>query len=372
MGIEPASLETDQPLSTFGLDSLLALELKNNLEGRLDFTLPMAKLMEGPSIASLASVTSQLLAAGSQSSSKPETTKAPAVEEWSPLLALQASGSRPPLLLLPALGGDVRCYADLVQQLGEDQPVYAFRPRGVDQDLPPHLTMEQMISDYAAAVRDLQPAGPYYIAGWSAGGVFAFALAEALERAGEEVALLTLFDAPLPSIFDNVNVEDDAKFLCELVSFASRFSGIDVPISHERLAQLAPEEQFAEALAEARKSGIIPEETPEPFIRRLVRVGEANMRVLQGYEPNSLKIPAQMFVPSNKDALAELSGQPAPSDLDLGWSNRVGQSIELHRVGGDHFTMMMGENAAAIARALKQLLAASAESRRELAAPASP
>ena len=37
-----------QPLSTFGLDSLLALELKNNLEGRLDFTLPMAKLMEGP------------------------------------------------------------------------------------------------------------------------------------------------------------------------------------------------------------------------------------------------------------------------------------------------------------------------------------
>src|SRR4029079_11711357 len=54
IGVDPSGLETDQPLSTFALDSLLALELKNNIEGRLDFTLPMAKLMEGPSIASLA------------------------------------------------------------------------------------------------------------------------------------------------------------------------------------------------------------------------------------------------------------------------------------------------------------------------------
>jgi myxalamid-type polyketide synthase MxaB len=63
MGIEPAVLEVNQPLSTFGLDSLLALELKNNLEGRLDFTLPMAKLMEGPSIESLATETVRILAA---------------------------------------------------------------------------------------------------------------------------------------------------------------------------------------------------------------------------------------------------------------------------------------------------------------------
>ncbi|MEX0585560.1 MAG: acyl carrier protein, partial [Pirellulales bacterium] len=41
IGVEPGGLEIDQPVSTFGLDSLLALELKNNLEGRLNFTLPM-------------------------------------------------------------------------------------------------------------------------------------------------------------------------------------------------------------------------------------------------------------------------------------------------------------------------------------------
>lgn len=278
------------------------------------------------------------------------------------MLPLQASGNRPPLFLLPALGGDIRCYADVVQQLGKEQPVYAFRPRGVDQDLPPHLTMEEMIADYIAAMRDLQPAGPYYLAGWSAGGVFAFALAQALECAGEEVALIAMFDAPLPSIFDGVKVDDDARFLCELVSFASRFSGNDLQINHAELSKLPPDEQFPFALAEARRSGIIPAETPEPFIRRLVRAGEANVRVLQGYEPKRLTTPIRLFVPASKTALADLSGVRPPSDEDLGWSTRIGQAVELQEVPGDHFSMMVGEGATAIAQCLNKHLATSTES----------
>src|SRR5262249_18740883 len=62
VGVAPEGLAVDQPLSSFGLDSLLALELKNNLESRLDFSLPMAKLMEGPSITSLAEETVRLVA----------------------------------------------------------------------------------------------------------------------------------------------------------------------------------------------------------------------------------------------------------------------------------------------------------------------
>jgi myxalamid-type polyketide synthase MxaB len=159
IGIEPAGLEVDQPLSTFGLDSLLALELKNNLESRLDFTLPMAKLMEGPSIASLATETSRLLAEASEPQSDGESSQP---ERWEPLLALRSTGTRPPLILLPALGGDVRCYADLVQDLGDDQPVYAFRPRGADQEIPPHLTIDEMLRLHrgpprVAAIRPVLP-----------------------------------------------------------------------------------------------------------------------------------------------------------------------------------------------------------------------
>jgi NADPH:quinone reductase-like Zn-dependent oxidoreductase/thioesterase domain-containing protein/acyl carrier protein len=357
IGIEPAGLEMNQPLSTFGLDSLLALELKNNLESRLDFTLPMAKLMEGPSIASLAAETARLLA---ESGTPQEGGEAAPAERWEPLLALRSTGSRPPLILLPALGGDVRCYADLVQELGEEQPVYAFRPRGADQDLPPHLTMDEMLADYAAALRELQPAGPYYLAGWSTGGIFAFALADHLERAGDEVALLALFDSPLPSICNDVDVEDDVRFLCDLVNYANRFSDSDIPFTYDELAALPADERFPTALEEARRRGVIPAETPESFIRRLVHVGEANVRVIQSYQPRPLQTPVQLFVPFNRSGLAEVSGRELSTHADNGWSEEVGQAVELHHLPGDHFTMMLGDGAARIADSLSGHLSQSA------------
>ena len=167
-------------------------------------------------------------------------------------VALRATGRPSAAVPVPGAGRRHPVLCRFGAATGEDQPIYAFRPRGVDQDLPPHLTMDEMIADYLAAMRELRPTGPYYLAGWSAGGDFAFALAEALERAGEEVALIAMLDTPLPSIFDNVSVDDDTRFLCELVGFASRFSGTDVPIHYEELAKIAPEEQFQSALAKGR------------------------------------------------------------------------------------------------------------------------
>jgi acyl transferase domain-containing protein/thioesterase domain-containing protein/acyl carrier protein len=356
MGIEPARLEIDQPLSTFGLDSLLALELKNNLEGRLDFTLPMAKLMEGPSIASLADETARLVAAGESGVSDTQSA-ADATDAWSPLLALRPTGSHPPLVLLPALGGDVRCYSDLVERLGDEYPAYAFRPRGIEQNLPPHVRMDEMVTDYAAALRELQPAGPYYLAGWSAGGIFAFALAEQLVQSGEEVALVAMFDTPLPSVCADIDVEDDARFLCELVTFANHFSGTDVRIDYNELTRLAPEDRFSAALAEARRCGLAPAGTPEEFIRRLVHVGEANIRAIQSYEPHALPIPVRLFVPETRSTLTELSGgRAAPTDKDLGWSSQVGQNVELHKVSGDHFSMMLKDGAEDLARVLSAMI----------------
>jgi thioesterase domain-containing protein/acyl carrier protein len=357
MSIEPAMLEIEQPLSTFGLDSLLALELKNNLEGRLDFTLPMAKLMEGPSIASLAEETVRLVTSGNRAA-----TSTASVEEWVPLLGLRSEGTRPPIVLLPALGGDVRCYAELVEQLDEDQPVYAFRPRGADQELPPHRSMSEMISDYVAALRELQPTGPYYLAGWSTGGIFAIALAEALERAGEPVAIVALFDTPLPSICDEVNVDDDVRFLCDLANYANRFAGTDVRIDYDKVVRLSPEERFQSALDEARRQGAVPMEAPESLIRRIVHVGESNVRVIQDYKPDSVTAPIHLFVPVIKGGLAEVSGRNVSEDEDHGWSVQLGKPIEVHELPGDHFTMMVGEGAVKLAGQLIQLISRPAAS----------
>lgn len=353
MGVAAESLEIDQPLSTFGLDSLLALELKNNLEGRLDFTLPMAKLMEGPSIASLAAATVELVVGESRATL---TSEMGGSDGWQPLVALRSTGTRPPLLLAPALGGDVRCYDDLTRELGGDQPVYAFRPRGIDQDLPPHYTMAAMIEDYALALRHLQPEGPYYLAGWSTGGIYAFALAEALEDAGEEVALIALFGAPVPSICDDVDIDDDARFLCDLVNFANCFTGTEMRVDYDELLKLASADRFQAALAEARQQGTVPASTPEAHIRRLVNVGEANVRAIQSFDARPLSATVHLFIPTEHGGLTEISGRSWDESGDHGWGSEIGQALELHEVPGDHFTMMLGDGAKEIARRLEALL----------------
>lgn len=350
MSFEPDQLDVDQPLTAFGLDSLMALELKNNLEGRLAFTLPMAKLLEGPSIASLAVDTVGLILGE-------DVSAAGAGAEtgvWNPLVKLRGGDLAEPLVLLPALGGDVGCYQELVQNLSVDRPVYAFRPRGMDDADAPHSNMRELAADYAAALRKLQPTGPYYIAGWSAGGVSAFAMADEMLRSGDRVKLLALFDTPLPAIYEGIDVDDDVLFLCDLVRFTNRFAGTNIEVSVEKLSDLPPEARFAAALEQAREQGMFPPSVSDDYVHRLVEVASGLIRASQSYQPKPIDLRMQLFLPAVEGGLADVSDHQLPEDN--GWQSLVGQSVEQTTVPGDHFTMMTGEGAKKLAEMLDNLL----------------
>jgi acyl transferase domain-containing protein/acyl-CoA synthetase (AMP-forming)/AMP-acid ligase II/acyl carrier protein len=49
-----AALDVEQPLNNLGIDSLMAIELKNRIEADLGVTVPMVKFLEGPSVRDLA------------------------------------------------------------------------------------------------------------------------------------------------------------------------------------------------------------------------------------------------------------------------------------------------------------------------------
>ncbi len=54
LGMDASRLNLDTPLDTLGLDSLMAMELKNSLESKLGAQLSVASLLQGPTIVSLA------------------------------------------------------------------------------------------------------------------------------------------------------------------------------------------------------------------------------------------------------------------------------------------------------------------------------
>jgi acyl carrier protein len=67
------ALSLDQPLSELGLDSLMAVELRNSLEASLGTSLPATLLFDYPSVGALAGLLSQKIPANGAAAGKEET-----------------------------------------------------------------------------------------------------------------------------------------------------------------------------------------------------------------------------------------------------------------------------------------------------------
>ena len=115
-----------------------------------------------------------------------------------PLVAIQAQGSLPPFFCVHAVGGNVFSYVGLSRRLGLAQPFYALQARGLMGAQEPHTRVEEMAADYIHAIRAVQESGPYVLGGWSMGGLVAFEMACQLQRQGQQVALVALFDSIAP------------------------------------------------------------------------------------------------------------------------------------------------------------------------------
>ncbi len=161
-----------------GGHSLLAARLMHRIEQSLGQRLPLAALLQAPTVEQLAG----LLRQEKWSSS------------WSSLVEIQPEGSRPPFFCVHGVGGNVVGFRDLALHLGMDQPFYALQPQGLDGKRPCLSSIPQMAERYIQEIRRVQPEGPYRIGGYSFGGLVAYEMAQQLEAQGENTALLALFD----------------------------------------------------------------------------------------------------------------------------------------------------------------------------------
>jgi aspartate racemase len=119
-------------------------------------------------------------------------------DAWSSLVAIQPNGSKPPLFFMHPMGGEILCYRPIAMHLGQDQPVYGLQPPGLDGKEPLLTRVEDMAALYIQQMQTIQPNGPYYIGGYSFGGIVALEIAQQLHRQGEKVGILAMIDTCLP------------------------------------------------------------------------------------------------------------------------------------------------------------------------------
>ncbi|MDQ2089352.1 type I polyketide synthase [Marimonas arenosa] len=107
-------------------------------------------------------------------------------------------GPRRPFFLVAGMFGNVLNLRHLAHLLGVDRPFYGLQARGLLGEDAPHGTVAEAARDYLAEMRAVQPKGPYMLGGFSGGGIIAYEIAQQLQAAGEEVAILVMLDTPLP------------------------------------------------------------------------------------------------------------------------------------------------------------------------------
>jgi acetoacetyl-CoA synthetase len=169
----------DDDFFDLGGDSLIAARLFLDITQEIGRTLPITTIYDAPTVAKLAAVVGH----------------AAAPPPYSPLVLLKAGDDRSPLFIVHGMGGNVMELTPLGKHIQSRHAVYAIQARGLDGEIPPCETVEEMGQLYSEAIREVQPHGPYFLAGYSFGGLVALEIAHHLSQADEKIALLAFLDS---------------------------------------------------------------------------------------------------------------------------------------------------------------------------------
>jgi acetoacetyl-CoA synthetase len=172
----PIRIEDD--FFDLGGDSLLAVQLFSEIQQACGRELSPVTIYCAPTIAALAAVLDE-----------------PTDPRFPPLLLLKAGSGGPPLFLAHGLGGTAMDFFRLVKHIQTQRPVYAMQARGTDGIDEPFDRIEDLAQFHLDAIKELQPHGPYFLIGFSLGGLVTLEMAQRLTRSGEEVALLAMLES---------------------------------------------------------------------------------------------------------------------------------------------------------------------------------
>jgi thioesterase domain-containing protein len=114
------------------------------------------------------------------------------------VVPFRETGTRPPIFVVAGLGGGVMIFRQLAEMLGDDRPVYGLQGIGLDGKELPLDRIDAIAGRYLDEIKRIQPAGPYYLVGWSMGGVITYELALQILDAGDELGVLVIVDEFAP------------------------------------------------------------------------------------------------------------------------------------------------------------------------------
>ncbi|WOK36595.1 type I polyketide synthase [Sphingomonas sp. C3-2] len=338
-----------------GGHSLLAVQMINKLRQQSGRDVLLTALIEAPTVSTLAA----LIAPEEQSEAFDSPDEIVPTMDGPRAVLLRPGGGKAPIFLVHDGLGEVLLYRSLALRLDEGHPVYGIAPVKSPDGAFAHTRIEDMARSYVAAVRAVQPEGPYALAGLCAGGVIAFEMACQLQHDGADIAFLGIVDA--------ADVEA---------------SEVPFYIARTRLRRVgelfsAPEDKGIGALARTlgRKAyGAARYEIASRFDRR--RQEHEVERLRQKTEPETAPLgflqiyqvahreyrPWALLADTRVTLFRAMQGTGPEEDIPfrekytdciLGWGKRAAHDVELVEVPGGHSSALQEPNVDVLARAMQ-------------------
>lgn len=336
LGIETVGIRDD--FFELGGHSLIAVRLFTKIRKTYQVDLGLSTLFEVRNIEKLAALIRAEIKgdAGSE-------------KEWSSLVSIQSSGSRPPLFFISGITGNVLHFQRLVKYLDPNQPVYALQPPGLDGRQGFLTRMEELAAYYLQEIKKVQSHGPYYLAGYSFGGFVTFEMAQQLYSQGEELGLLLLLDTiewhywaqvkRSLTVTDRITL-DATRFLGALREPNELREGIR-NFRHNMFLRLYRVAQRFPLLR--RHFGAI-----SPALTTAVATEHANWKMAADYVPQTYRGQLTLIRCSERS-------RSDGDDRLLGWGH-LADGIDVQEVPGDHLSIIKEPKVRILAETLERCL----------------
>lgn len=234
IGIERSQLVETSNFVDMGVDSLMSLSITGRIREELDLDLPTNFFIDHHSVGEANVAISALMGRSTSRNPSPssngknspidEMDTLPTIHnsndqksaDWAvedqgsditlrPATSILLSGnpktSSKTLFLLPDGSGSATSFS-LLPSLSPEVCVYALNCPFMKTPTLFTNGIDSVSGQYLTEIKRRQPQGPYYLGGWSAGGVIAYQVSYKLLESGEKVERLFLIDSPCPINLD--------------------------------------------------------------------------------------------------------------------------------------------------------------------------
>jgi thioesterase domain-containing protein/acyl carrier protein len=328
-------IRIDDDFFDLGGHSLLAARLLARIEDSLGVELPLASLLEAPTVRGQAQLLRQFR--GKTNSGNGAAIEVPVARQ----------------LPFFFLGGDPT-FRPLSQRLSE---LREFHSLGLRMSLLAKLkdsgSLESIAEQFVQGIRERRPEGPYMLGGWCAHGLLAYETARQLQGQGQEVAQLLLLETANP-----VRMK--------------QYSGWKRSIGRTQLKihLLKFEYAYLQQLNSTQTRNYIAGRTAQ----KVARIRQSIRRVLKAtkFYPELEDTTAGNPLDTLYAAAAKYHPKPLRGPvtlirstertfgfghvLDLGWSDLLGENLEISETPGNHYTIYMQPNVDTLAQTMNACL----------------